>query len=298
MYYSRLHELLATGKTVVTGEIAPPRGAAPEALLKLAANLAPAVDALNLTDNQRGLGRMSAMTAAIFLRQHGYEVIAQMTCQHRNRIALQADALGGAMCGVQNILAMTGDHPRIGDHPETKNVLDVNSFQLINMLRTMRDQSTMQSGSPLTVAPRYLVGGVANPNIEKATRLERKIQFGAEFIQTQIIFDVDRFAEWMQAVRTLGLHQQASIMAGIMVIKSAQSARFLRDHLPGSRVPEYIVDRMEQATDPEAEGIAVAAELCQQLLAIDGVRGVHLMSVGWTKAIPLVVRHAGLDHRS
>jgi methylenetetrahydrofolate reductase (NADPH) len=298
VYYSRLHELLATGKTVVTGEIAPPRGAAPEALLKLAANLAPAVDALNLTDNQRGLGRMSAMTAAIFLRQHGYEVIAQMTCQHRNRIALQADALGGAMCGVQNILAMTGDHPRIGDHPETKNVLDVNSFQLINMLRTMRDQSTMQSGSPLTVAPRYLVGGVANPNIEKATRLERKIQFGAEFIQTQIIFDVDRFAEWMQAVRTLGLHQQASIMAGIMVIKSAQSARFLRDHLPGSRVPEYIVDRMEQATDPEAEGIAVAAELCQQLLAIDGVRGVHLMSVGWTKAIPLVVRHAGLDHRS
>jgi len=298
VYYSRLHELLATGKTVVTGEIAPPRGAAPEALLKLAANLAPAVDALNLTDNQRGLGRMSAMTAAIFLRQHGYEVIAQMTCQHRNRIALQADALGGAMCGVQNILAMTGDHPRIGDHPETKNVLDVNSFQLINMLRTMRDQSTMQSGSPLTVAPRYLVGGVANPNIEKATRLERKIQFGAEFIQTQIIFDVDRFAEWMQAVRTLGLHQQASIMAGIMVIKSAQSARFLRDHLPGSRVPEHIVDRMEQATDPEAEGIAVAAELCQQLLAIDGVRGVHLMSVGWTKAIPLVVRHAGLDHRS
>ncbi len=298
MYYSRLHELLATGKTVVTGEIAPPRGAAPEALLKLAANLAPAVDALNLTDNQRGLGRMSAMTAAIFLRQHGYEVIAQMTCQHRNRIALQADALGGAMCGVQNILAMTGDHPRIGDHPETKNVLDVNSFQLITMLRTMRDHATMQSGTTLTVAPRYLVGGVANPNIEKATRLERKIQFGAEFIQTQIIFDVDRFAEWMQAVRTLGLHQQASIMAGVMIIKSAQSARFLRDHLPGSRVPEHIVERMEQAADPEAEGVTVAAELCQQLLAIEGVRGVHLMSVGWTKAIPLVVSRAGLDHRS
>lgn len=298
MYYSRLHELLATGKTVVTGEIAPPRGASPEALLKLATNLAPAVDALNLTDNQRGLGRMSAMTAAIFLRQHGYEVIAQMTCQHRNRIALQADALGGAMCGVQNILAMTGDHPRIGDHPETKNVLDVNSFQLINMLRTMRDQSAMQSGVSLTVAPRYLVGGVANPNIEKATRLERKIQFGAEFIQTQIIFDVERFAEWMQAVRTLGLHQQASIMAGVMIIKSAQSARFLRDHLPGSRVPEHIVERMEHAADPEAEGIAVAAELCQQLLAIEGVRGVHLMSVGWTKAIPLVVRRAGLDQRA
>jgi methylenetetrahydrofolate reductase (NADPH) len=174
----------------------------------------------------------------------------------------------------------------------------VNSFQLITMLRTMRDHATMQSGTTLTVAPRYLVGGVANPNIEKATRLERKIQFGAEFIQTQIIFDVDRFAEWMQAVRTLGLHQQASIMAGVMIIKSAQSARFLRDHLPGSRVPEHIVERMEQAADPEAEGVTVAAELCQQLLAIEGVRGVHLMSVGWTKAIPLVVSRAGLDHRS
>lgn len=297
MYYSRLHELLASGKTVVTGEIAPPRGAAPDALLRIAANIAPAVDALNLTDNQRGLGRMSGMTAAIMLRQHGYEVIAQMTCQHRNRIALQADALGGATCGVQNILAMTGDHPRIGDHPEAKNVLDVNSFQLIKMLRTMRDEATMQSGTTLTQAPRYLVGGVANPNIEKATRLERKIQFGAEFIQTQIIFDVQRFAEWMEQVRALGLHTSTYIMAGVMVIKSAQSAKFLRDHLPGSRVPEEIVARMEQATNPEAEGIAIASELCQSLMAIEGVRGIHLMSVGWTKSIPLVVEHAGLSTR-
>lgn len=297
MFYSRLHELLASGKTVVTGEIAPPRGASAASLLRIAANVAPAVDALNLTDNQRGLGRMSAMTAAIFLRQQGYEVIAQMTCQHRNRIALQADALGGAACGVTNILAMTGDHPKIGDHPETKNVLDLNSFQLIKTLRTMRDQATLQSGTPLSEAPKYFVGSVANPNIEKATRLERKIQFGAEFVQTQIIFDADRFAEWMHDVRTLGLHQNAYIMAGIMIIKSAQSAKFLRDHLPGSRVPESIVERMQSANDPEAEGIAIASELSQKLLSIEGVHGVHLMSVGWTKAIPMVVEHAGLKHR-
>lgn len=297
MFYSRLHEQLASGKTVVTGEIAPPRGASASSLLRIASNVAPAVDALNLTDNQRGLGRMSAMTAAIFLRQQGYEVIAQMTCQHRNRIALQADALGGAACGVTNILAMTGDHPKIGDHPETKNVLDLNSFQLIKTLRTMRDQATLQSGTALSEAPKYLIGSVANPNIEKATRLERKIQFGAEFVQTQIIFDVDRFAEWMRDVRALGLHQQAYIMAGIMIIKSAQSAKFLRDHLPGSRVPESIVDRMQDAADPEAEGIAVASELSQKLLSIEGVHGVHLMSVGWTKAIPLVVERAGLANR-
>lgn len=297
MFYSRLHEQLASGKTVVTGEIAPPRGASAASLLRVASNVAPAVDALNLTDNQRGLGRMSAMTAAIFLRQHGYEVIAQMTCQHRNRIALQADALGGAACGVTNILAMTGDHPKIGDHPETKNVLDLNSFQLIKTLRTMRDEATLQSGTALSEAPKYLVGSVANPNIEKATRLERKIQFGAEFVQTQIIFDVERFAEWMHEVRALGLHEHAHIMAGIMIIKSAQSAKFLRDHLPGSRVPESIVDRMQSASDPEAEGIAVSAELCQQLLAIEGVHGVHLMSVGWTKSIPIVVERAGLTNR-
>lgn len=294
MYFSKLHEQLASGKTVVTGEIAPPKGANPQALLNIANQLAPAVDALNLTDNQRGLGRMSAMTAAIFLRNHGYEVIAQMTCQHRNRIALQADALGGAACGVTNILAMTGDHPKIGDHSDARNVLDLNSFQLIKTLRTMRDNATFSSGTPLTQAPHFFIGSVANPNIEKATRLERKVLFGAEFVQTQIIFDVERFAEWLHDVRTLGLHTQAPIMAGVMVIKSAQSARFLRDHLPGSRVPESIIDRMTAAADPEAEGIAVAAELCQQLMALDGVRGIHLMSVGWTKAIPAVVAQAGL----
>jgi methylenetetrahydrofolate reductase (NADPH) len=297
VYFSKLHEKLSSGKPVVTGEIAPPRGASAQSLLRIAANIAPAVDALNLTDNQRGIGRMSAMTSAIFLRQHGYEVIAQMTCQHRNRIALQADALGGAACGVTNILAMTGDHPKIGDHPDAKNVLDLNSFQLIKTLRTMRDQKTFSSGTVLSEAPTFYVGSVANPNIEKATRLERKIEFGAEFVQTQIIFDAHRFAEWMQDVRALGLHQKAAIMAGVMVIKSAQSARFLRDHLPGSRVPESIITRMESAADPEQEGVQIAAELCQQLLSVDGVRGVHIMSVGWTKAIPMVVAQAGLQQR-
>ena len=294
MYHSTLHEKLSSGKTVISGEIAPPKGAAPDALLRVAANIAPAVDAVNLTDNQRGLGRMSGVTAAILLRQHGYEVIAQMTCQHRNRIALQADALGAAACGVTNILAMTGDHPKIGDHPETKNVLDLNSFQLIKTLRTMRDNGTFESGTPLSTPPKYFVGCVANPNIERATRLERKVQHGAEYVQTQILFDITKFAEWMHDVRTLGIHQSTPIMAGIMIIKSAQSARFLRDHLPGSRVPESIIERMERASDPEAEGIAVAAELCQAALAIEGVRGVHLMTVGWTKAIPLVVERARL----
>nr|PZN29080.1 MAG: 5,10-methylenetetrahydrofolate reductase [Chloroflexota bacterium] len=292
--YSELQRRLQAGQVVVTGEIAPPRGAARATLERLAAGLRDYVDAINLTDNQRGLGRMSALGAGIILRQMGIEPVVQMTCQHRNRIALQADVLSGAACGIGNFLAMTGDHPKIGDHPDAKNVLDLNSFQLIRMLRTMRDEGRFDSGVALTEAPRFFLGGVANPNVERVARLERKIQFGAEFIQTQIIFDIERFKQWMAEARAGGLHQQAYILAGVMVIKSAASARFLRDRLPGSRVPDWVIERMERAADPEAEGIAIAAELTNELLAVEGVRGVHLMSVGWTKAIPQVEERAGL----
>jgi methylenetetrahydrofolate reductase (NADPH) len=292
--YSLFQRRLQAGQVVVTGEVAPPRGASRAAVERLALGLRDYVDAVNLTDNQRGLGRMSALGAGMIVRHLGIEPIVQMTCQHRNRIALQADVLSGAACGIENFLCMTGDHPKIGDHPDAKNVLDLNSFQLIKMLRTMRDEQRFHSGVALSEAPRFFLGGVSNPNIEKVARLERKIQFGAEFIQTQILFDVPRFRQWMADARAAGLHQQAHILAGIMIIKSAASARFLRDHLPGSRVPDWVIERMERAEQPEAEGIAIAAELTQELLAIEGVRGVHIMSVGWTKAIPLVVERAGL----
>jgi methylenetetrahydrofolate reductase (NADPH) len=189
---------------------------------------------------------------------------------------------------------MTGDHPRIGDHPDAKNVLDLNSFQLIKMLRTMRDDGHFAGGTALAEAPRYFVGGVSNPNIEKVARLERKIQFGAEFIQTQIIFDIERFRQWMADVRAAGLHQQAHIMAGIMIVRSAASVRFLRDHLPGSRIPDWVVEHMEAADDGEQAGVELAARLTNDVLAIEGVRGVHLMTVGWTRAIPRVVESAGL----
>ena len=292
--YSAFQRRLQAGQIVVTGEIAPPKGAARGALERLANGMRESVDAINLTDNQRGLGRMSALGAGVIVRQMGLEPIAQMTCQHRNRIALQADVLSGAACGIANFLCMTGDHPKIGDHPDAKNVLDLNSFQLIRMLRAMRDESRFQSGTPLVEAPRFFLGGVANPNIERVARLEKKIQSGVEFIQTQIIFDVARFKQWMADARAAGLHRQTFILAGIMVIRSAQSARFLRDHLPGSRVPDWVIERMERAADAEAEGIRIAAQLTNELLAIEGVRGVHIMSVGWTKAIPHVVELAGL----
>jgi methylenetetrahydrofolate reductase (NADPH) len=292
--YSIFQRRLATGQIVVTGEIAPPKGAARGALEKLGLGLRGFVDAVNLTDNQRGIGRMSALGAGVILHQLGLEPIVQMTCQHRNRIALQSDVLSASACGIANLLCMTGDHPKIGDHPEAKNVLDLNSFQLIRMLRTMRDEGRFQSNVPLSEAPRFFLGGVANPNIERIARLEKKVQSGAEFIQTQLIFDLERFKQWMADARAAGLHQQTYILAGVMIIRSAHSAQFLRDHLPGSRIPDWVVERMERAEDGEREGIRIAAELTQALLSVEGVRGVHIMSVGWTKAIPAVVELAGL----
>ena len=292
--YSTFQRRLRAGQVVVTGELAPPKGAARGTVERLASAMRHAIDAVNLTDNQRGLSRMSAFGAGLIIHQMGIEPIVQMTCQHRNRIALQADVLSAAACGIENFLCMTGDHPKIGDHPDAKNVLDLNSFQLIRMLRMMRDESRFQSGVALVEAPSFFLGGVANPNIERVARLEKKIQSGAEFIQTQIIFDVERFKQWMADARAAGLHQQTAILAGIMIIRSAQSARFLHDHLPGSRVPVWVIDRMDRAADGEAEGIRLATELAGELLSVEGVRGIHIMSVGWTKAIPRVVEAAGL----
>lgn len=294
MIYSNLQRRLAAGQIVVTGEMAPPKGGDPTRLLQLAQAMQPSVDAINLTDNQRGVARMSSLGAAAILRQAGIEPIMQMTCQHRNRIALQADALSASALGVRNILCMTGDHPRIGDHPQAKNVLDLNSFQLIRMLRKLRDEARFDSGGQLKEPPQFFVGGVANPNVERAARLEKKVQSGAEFIQTQLIFDVARFRTWMADVRAAGLHQQAHILAGVMVLRRPHSALYLRDHLPGTLMPDGIVDRMQAAEDSEREGISIAAELVNELLSVEGVAGVHIMSVDWTRAIPQIIERAGM----
>lgn len=292
--YSNLQRRLKAGQVVVTGEVAPPKGATANRLLQLAEGMRASVDAINLTDNQRGVVRMSSLGAAALLSQIGIEPIMQMTCQHRNRIALQADALSAAALGIRNVLCMTGDHPRIGDHPAAKNVLDLNSFQLIRMMRKLRDEATFESGGPLKDAPQFFVGGVANPNVERAARLEKKIENGAEFIQTQLIFDVARFRQWMADVRAAGLHQQAYILAGVMVLRRPHSALYLRDHLPGTLMPDSFVDRMQAAVDSEREGIIIASELVSELLSVEGVAGIHIMSVDWTRSIPQIVERSGL----
>jgi methylenetetrahydrofolate reductase (NADPH) len=293
--HSTFQRRLAAGQVVVTGEIAPPKGAGRATVERVIRGIQHAVDAINFTDNQRGVARMSALGAGIVARQMGVEPIVQVTAQNRNRLALQADILSGAALGVNNFLCMTGDHPRHGDHPDAKNVLDVNSFRLIRMLRTLRDEGQFQSGAPLRdESPSFFLGGVANPNVERAARLEKKIEAGAEFIQTQLIFDTQRFREWMRDVRAAGLHKQAAILAGVLIPRKPRTVAFLGENIPGMRIPEGIVERMEQADDAEQEGIALSAELVQDLLSIEGVAGVHLMSVSWTRAMPQVIEQAGL----
>lgn len=294
MYYSTFQRRLAAGQTVVTGEIAPPKGAGRAALEKTARRFLGYVDAVNLTENQRAMARMSALGAGIIVQELGLEPIVQVTGQHRNRIAIQADVLTGSALGIRNFTCMTGDHPKHGDHPEAKSVLDLNSFQIISMLRNMRDEKKLYSGSSLKQKPTIFVGAVANPNIERVTRLEKKVESGAEFIQTQIIFDTDHFRNWMAEARATGMLQKTHILAGVMVIKSVENAIFLRDNLPGMRVPDWIIDRMKRAEKPDQEGIKISSELVQELLSIENVSGVHLMSVGWSRSIPWVIEQAGL----
>ncbi len=292
--YSVFHRRLAAGQKVVTGEIAPPRGAGRAGLEKTTKRLLGYVDAANLTENQRGMARMSALGAGLIVQEMGLEPIVQVTGQHRNRIAIQADVLTASALGIRNITCMTGDHPKNGDHPEAKSVLDLNSFQIINMVRTMRDEAKLHAGVAIKHSPELFIGAVANPNVERVSRLERKIEAGAEFIQTQIIFDIEHFRTWMSEVRKAGFEKRAYIVPGVMLMRHAESPVFLRDHLPGMRVPEALIDRMQRATKPEEEGIKLAAEQVQELLSIDGVAGVHIMSIGWTRAIPWVIEQAGL----
>jgi methylenetetrahydrofolate reductase (NADPH) len=293
--YSELEARLRAGQVVVTGEIAPPKGCDRATIERHLGTLRGAIDAVNFTDNQRGLARMSSLGASALAAQAGFETVMQMTCQNRNRIALQGDVLSANALGIANFLCMTGDHPRHGDHPEAKSVLDLNSFQLLRMLRKMRDEGALHAGVPLKPAPQMFIGAVANPNLEKVKRLEAKLDAGAEFIQTQPIYDVARFRDYMAEARERELHKRGFILAGILLLKTARTALYIRDQLPGQHIPESVVERMARAERPEQEGLAIAVELTRELLEIEGVAGIHIMSsVNWSGAMPEVIERCGL----
>lgn len=300
---SRLARKLAGGEFAVAAELSPPRGVNLEAIARDAQNLQGYVDAVNVTDNQAASVRMASIPVSALLVQHGLEPVAQMTCRDRNRLAIQADLLGAAALGIRNVLCLSGDHGRWGDHPHAKNVYDVDSMHLIRMVRNMVEHGCLDNAKEINPPPNFFIGAVENPFAPpydyRPFRLAKKIAAGARFIQTQLIYNVDRFREFMEQVCELGLHEKVFILAGVGPFKSSRSADYMATKVAGMEVPAELVDRMEKtpkAAQPE-EGIRICCEVIEQVREIPGVAGVHIMAVHWTEAVPEIVTRSGLRTR-
>ncbi|KJR48078.1 5,10-methylenetetrahydrofolate reductase [Desulfosporosinus sp. I2] len=296
---SKLQSLFEQGEFAVTCEIGPPKNAQGDGIRKHTEHLKPFVDAVNLTDNQTAIVRLSSIGAGVHVLAAGGEPIIQMTTRDRNRIALQSDLLGAYSLGVRNVLCLSGDHQTFGNHQEAKNVYDLDSIQLIKTVKDMREAKVFQSGEVIKQGePRFFIGAVANPFADpfefRVLRLEKKIRAGAQFIQTQCIFDMERFEAFMDLARKRGLHQQAYIMAGVMPIKSAKAAKYMQKNVSGMLVPDGIVEKMSKAEDQPAEGVKLCIEQIKHLRTIPGVRGVHIMAVAWEEIVPEIVKGAGL----
>ena len=294
---------LAAGEFTITAELSPPRGASAAAMLSRAELLRGYVDAVNITDNQGSHVRLSSWAGAVAIQRAGIiEPIMQMTCRDRNRIALQSDLLGAAALGVENLLFMSGDHPKFGDHPGAKPVFDLDSTQLVWTARTLRDEARLLSGKELNPAPRFFLGAVENPfapPVEyRARRAAKKIAAGAQFIQTQYVFDLPVFTRWMADLGDLGMLDRCAVLAGVGVIRSARMLDFLSSgKVPGVQIPEPVQRRLRgvAAGDVGAEGAKIAAEIIATVRQIPGVAGVHLLTAGYEKQTPELLRLAGVD---
>ncbi|ACA59393.1 methylenetetrahydrofolate reductase [Candidatus Desulforudis audaxviator] len=299
---SGLARLLGAGHFVVTCEVGPPKGVNVDGLTEKAALLKSFVDAANVTDCQTAVVRLSSIAACVHLAAMGLEPVVQMTARDRNRIAVQSDLLGAYSLGIRNVLCLTGDHQKFGNHPGAKGVFDLDSVQMVEMVRRLGAPGEFQCGEPVCGEPPvFFVGAVENPCAEplelRVRRLEKKIRAGARFVQTQCVYDLDRFRHFMGLVRARGLHEHAHILAGVTPLKSVRMARFMRDAVAGVYVPDEVVARIEAAADPAAEGVAMCVEQIAALREIEGVAGVHIMAVAWEAIVPEIVRRAGLYPR-
>jgi methylenetetrahydrofolate reductase (NADH) len=294
---SNLAALLRQGDFVVTAELNPPKSASGAAVKRRAGVLRGTVDAVNVTDSNRGVAAMAALPAALLVREAGVEPIVQITGRDRNRIALQADLLGAAALGLANFLFMSGDDPKHGNHPDAVYVKDLDGIGLVKMAATMRDDHKFLSGDEIKQAPEYFIGATASPFTKPMSAdLERtveKINAGADFLQTQPIFDLATFSQWLAELRRVGGGREAAVIAGVLILRSVEQAERLA-RVPGVVLGEEVVDRLKKAADAEQEGIAIAVEMAKSLRALPGVHGVHFYAIEWPEAVPLVAERAGL----
>ncbi len=298
---SNLEKVLTSGQFAVTGELGPPKSADITSLKHHGEALRNYVDAFNITDNQTAIVRTSSIACGAVLVQMGLEPVIQITVRDRNRIGIQGDVLGAVALGIKNILCLSGDHQMFGNEPQCKGVYDIDSMQLLNGLRGMRDEGKFIGGEELEAPLTYFLGAVANPFADpfeyRVDRLEKKITAGASFIQTQCIFDLDRFKRWMELVRERGLHKKVAILGGVTPIKSLGAARYMKNNVSGIIIPDEIITRLKGAQDKKQEGLNIAIETIQQLKEIEGVAGVHVMAIAWEEIVPEIVERAGLYPR-
>ena len=304
---TRLEKVLTDGQFAVTAEVGPPMGANPDVIRRKAAVLRGFADAYNVTDNQTAVVRMSSIAGAKILLEEGLEPIMQMTVRDRNRIALQSDLLGAWAMGLRNCLCTSGDHQKSGavgklkGHPCAKNVYDVDSIQMVSVLRDLRDQGILESGDPVEESVPFFIGAAwtpfAPPEEFRVLRLAKKVEAGADFIQTQAVYDIPRFKEEMKKASDMGVTEKTAILAGIIVPKSAGMLKYMNNHVPGVEVPEDLIERMKSAGDKKAEGIRVTVELIHAVKDIPGVKGIHLQAIEAEEMLPEIIEKAGLFPR-
>jgi methylenetetrahydrofolate reductase (NADPH) len=297
---SRLQAVLESGGFAVTAECGPPKGADPEVVLRKGALLKGAVDAVNVTDNQTAIVRMSSLAACALLQATGLDPVLQVVVRDRNRIALQSDILGASALGIRNVLCLSGDHQSFGNQPQAAGVFDLDSIQFVQTVRRMRDEGLILGGDKLSRAPALFIGAAANPFADplafRVVRLAKKIAAGAEFIQTQCIYNMDRFEKWMGMVRDRGLSEKTFILGGVTPLKSAKMAQYMKEKVSGMDIPDEIIRRMEKAPagKQREEGIRICVETIEKLKETPGVKGVHIMAIEWEDSVGEIVKKAGL----
>ena len=295
---TNLEKVLESGRFAVTAEVGPPKGSSAAVIRRRGEIVRNCVDAVNVTDNQTAVVRMSSLAGCAILKTLGVDPVMQIVCRDRNRIAIQSDVLGAVALGVGNILCLSGDHQKFGNHPSAKGVFDIDSIQLIQTLKNMRDEKKFICEEEISGEMPIYIGAAANPFADpfefRVTRLAKKVKAGADFIQTQAVYDVPKFRRWMEIVCERGLDQQVHILAGLIPIRSVGMARYMRDYVAGVAVPDEIITRLEQADNAREEGVRIPLEIIEQLKEIPGVHGIHIMAVGWEEVVPDIVERAGL----
>jgi methylenetetrahydrofolate reductase (NADPH) len=297
---SNLEKVLTAGHFAFTGECGPPKGANVAHLRKKFKYLKGNVDCVNMTDNQTAVVRMSSLAGSALMKAEGLEPNFQMVCRDRNRLAMMSDILGAYALGVRNMLCLSGDHQSFGNHPEAKNVHDIDSMQLIALVKKMRDEEKFLNGEDIDMAPRMFIGAACNPFADpyefRVHRLATKIAAGADFIQTQCIFNMDKFRDFMKQVKDKGLHEKCYILAGVTPMKNAGMASFMSKYVPGMDIPESLIKRLKgvDKRDQAEEGIKIALEQIEAFKEMQGVAGVHLMAIEWEHKVPEIAERAGV----